>query len=227
MPRNKCEGLKKHSDKNQFAISTLASVAIVTVVLVVGLAIGIDFLFSKKSSMTGNMNTSAISSRTSAVNSSMTLSYSSSSTSAASTSLTVSTTVSATSLSHSTSISSPPSSSSNSIKGSVNYSPACFPLYTSGGVHVFGALASPTSSSISVQSAKLYWSYHGQNQWYWLNDLTFSTSFSSNGNFSHYWNPPEAAYYDFEANWTLSNGQTVTAITPEPFQVVAQGSSCS
>jgi hypothetical protein len=113
--------------------------------------------------------------------------------------------------------------SSLSFQGTVSYNPSCFPLY-SGAVHVFGTI-SPTTSG-EVKSVKLYWSYHSQNNWTWLNDLTYGPTFSSNGNFSHMWNPPEVAYYDFEANWTLSSGQIITGITSQPFQVVAQGSSC-
>ena len=139
-----------------------------------------------------------------------------------STSLPIASTTSSSTTSSST------SSASTSLHGTVNYSPSCFPLYTQGGVHVFGTV-SPAISAISgnVKSVKLYWRYHGQNEWTWLNDLTYGPSFSSDGNFSHSWNPPEAAYYDFEANWTLSNGQVITGITSQPFQVVAQESSCS
>jgi hypothetical protein len=113
--------------------------------------------------------------------------------------------------------------SSSSYQGTVNYSPSCFALY-SGAVHVFGTISPATSGN--VKSVKLYWSYHDQNNWTWLNDLTYGPSFSNDGNFSHMWNPPEAAYYDFEANWTLASGQVITGITSQPFQVVAQGSSC-
>lgn len=119
----------------------------------------------------------------------------------------------------------PLQSSSSSYLGSVSYSPSCFVLF-SGAVHVFGTISPSLQENDVVSSVKLYWSYHGQNQWVWLNDLTYGPSFSSDGNFSHLWNPPEAAYYDFEANWTLADGSTITAITAQPFQVVAQGSSC-
>lgn len=105
--------------------------------------------------------------------------------------------------------------------GLVEYSPSCFVLY-SGAVHVFGKL----DQSIQVKSVELFWSYHGQNNWYLLNDLVLGPSFSTDGNFSHTWNPPEAAYYDFKAEWTLAGGQVVTQTTTSPFQVVTQGSSC-
>ncbi|MHB1908564.1 MAG: hypothetical protein ACYCQJ_06790 [Nitrososphaerales archaeon] len=105
--------------------------------------------------------------------------------------------------------------------GLVGYSPSCFVLY-SGAVHVFGKLNQDTQ----VKSVELFWSYHGQNNWYLLNDLVLGASFSTDGNFSHTWNPPQAAYYDFKAEWTLAGGQVVTQTTTNPFDVVAQGSSC-
>jgi hypothetical protein len=112
-----------------------------------------------------------------------------------------------------------------SAQGSVSYSPSCFVLY-SGGVHVAGVISPAESGVTYVKSVGLWWSYHAQNKWYPLNDLVLGSSFSRDGNFSHMWNPPSAGYYDFEANWTLSNGQTVSALSRPPFDVVAQSSTC-
>lgn len=111
------------------------------------------------------------------------------------------------------------------VSPELNYSPACMVLNQPGGVHVTGGVTS--SSPVTVKSVTLWWRYHGGgNNWYQLNDLVFGSAFSTHGNFSHAWNPPSVNNYDFEANWTLSTGQFVTAIASSPLQVVGEGSAC-
>jgi hypothetical protein len=91
---------------------------------------------------------------------------------------------------------------------------------------VTGEISPSLSGGLKANSVQLWWSYHGDNNWYPLNDLVLGSDFGVNGNFTHMWNPPAVAYYDFEANWTLSSGTILTAVTSKPFEVVAQGSSC-
>jgi hypothetical protein len=188
-------------------ISTIVSIVIIVVVIALVSAIGATFLLSHNPGGTG----STISSTPSPISS-----YPS-----ASVTTTISTML--TTSSYYASAYSSVTRSSATIQGTVVFTPSCLVLY-SGSVHVSGAISPSTSGN--VKSVELYWSYHNQSNWTWLNDLTYGPSFSNDGNFSHIWNPPEAAYYDFEANWTLASGQTITGITAQPFQVVAQGSTC-
>jgi hypothetical protein len=117
------------------------------------------------------------------------------------------------------------SSLSVSVSSRIDYAPACIPLNQAGGVHVTGSISA--SSAVNVNSATLWWRYQNSgNNWYQLNDLVLGQTFSIYGNFSHRWDPPSVNHYDFEANWTLSSGQLITAITSNPLQVVAQGASC-
>lgn len=189
--------MKNDSKRGHRGISTTATVVVV-VVLVVASVVGAEFLFSKGSPNSISRSSSISTTYSTVIHSNSAISADSSSTSIA--------------------------SISTSYQGTVAYSPSCFALY-SGPVHVFGTV-SPIASG-NIKSVQLYWSYHSQNQWYLLNDLTYGSNFANNGNFSHMWNPPMVAFYDFEANWTLSDGQVIMGITSEPFQVVAQGSSCS
>ena len=193
-------------------LTTIILVAIIVIIIAV---VGIGAAFAL-SSLTNPSTTSHQSTSVSMASSTSiaTSSHSIVSSSTAETSLSQ-----VTSSVHST-LSTSTRSSSQSYHGSVGFNPSCFVLY-SGGVYVYG-----NTSNASVKSVQLWWSYHAKNKWYPLNDLVLGSNFNTDGNFSHMWNPPSAAYYDFKANWTLSNGGIITAITSKPFQVVSQGSTC-
>jgi hypothetical protein len=111
-------------------------------------------------------------------------------------------------------------------QGRVSFQPYCVQIGQLETVIVSGVVSPHSSSGNNIHSVSVWWRLNNATNWTQLPNLSLASTFPTDGGFSLPWNPPAIGFYEFEANWTTSQNQTITAVTQVPLRVVDAWPSC-